>query len=476
MTMNKREMNNYSLMRISTVFVLTIALVVSTFTIPLMPRTGAELLQNNPPDDPKNPDPADGSTDIPISTVLTWEGGDPDGDPVTYDVYFGTTSPPVQVESNLTNATYTPPTLVFATQYFWQIVAWDNQSASTIGPEWQFRTEENKPPEDPKNPEPANGAVDVPRTATLSWIGGDPNIGDSVTYDVYFGTSSVPPKLTSNISLASYSPTMAFGTLYYWKIIAWDSEDVSTEGPLWYFTTVEAGPLTVTITKPLPNKLYFMDQEKMDLNGNTIVYGKITITAEVNSSAEVTNVKFYADGKPIGEDNSTPYECFWQPIIQFNGLSLKRNITVIAYDSDGNNASAQINITKWRFHILPWVLAGMAIASRLVLHTTVVGTFFNVQQTRFSCSFYVIRAHYKTVGPFQMRRGTIHFKHVTGGMIIGPQTMTKMGPFHRFAIGSFSYIGGMNAERLGFGGALLSGFSSRTTGGRLLNLYRNLKS
>ncbi|MBN2599503.1 MAG: hypothetical protein JXA75_03095, partial [Candidatus Thermoplasmatota archaeon] len=63
-----------------------------------------------------------------------------------------------------------------------------------------------------------------------------------------------------------------------------------------------------------------------------------------------------------------------------------------------------------------------------------------------------------------------------GGLIIGPQTLTKIGPFHRFAIGSFSYIGGMNAERLGFGGALLSGLSSRTTGGTLLNLYRNLKS
>ena len=98
----------------------------------------------------------------------------------------------------------------------------------------------------------------------------------------------------------------------------------------------------------------------------------------------------------------------------------------------------------------------MAIASRLVLHTTVVGLFYNVQESRFSVSFYAIRAHYKTVGPFQMRKGNIHFKHCTGGILIGPTTLTKMGLFHKFAIGSFTFIGNVNADKIGLGGSLLS--------------------
>jgi hypothetical protein len=53
MTMNNRKMNNYSLMRISTVFVLTVALVTSTLAIPFMPRTGAEPLA--PPNKPNTP-------------------------------------------------------------------------------------------------------------------------------------------------------------------------------------------------------------------------------------------------------------------------------------------------------------------------------------------------------------------------------------------------------------------------------------
>jgi len=90
MTMNGRKMNNYSLMRVSTIFILTIALVVSTISIPFGPRTGAEPIDNNPPNVPSNPEPSNGSTNVYISVDLNWTGGDPDGDPVTFDIYFGT--------------------------------------------------------------------------------------------------------------------------------------------------------------------------------------------------------------------------------------------------------------------------------------------------------------------------------------------------------------------------------------------------
>jgi hypothetical protein len=82
-------------------------------------------------------------------------------------------------------------------------------------------------------------SVDV--NAVLSWVGGDPNPDDVVTYDVYFGTSSSPPKMISNQSITSYAPgTMQYSTTYYWKIIAWDDQGAHTNGPLWYFTTMVA--------------------------------------------------------------------------------------------------------------------------------------------------------------------------------------------------------------------------------------------
>jgi hypothetical protein len=99
-------------------------------------------------------------------------------------------------------------------------------------------TGNNLPPYQPGSPSPANGATNVPITDDLSWTGGDPNPGDTVTYDVYFGTSSTPPKVISNQSTTIYNPgTMNCTTTYSWKIVAWDNHGVSTAESLWQFTT-----------------------------------------------------------------------------------------------------------------------------------------------------------------------------------------------------------------------------------------------
>jgi len=459
MTMNNRKMNNYSFMRISTVFMLTVALVTSTLAIPFVPQTAAEPL--NPPEKPSNPDPANGLTNVSVSANLSWTCSDPDGDPLTYDVYFGNVSPPPKLLSNISDTMYNPGTMSYSTKYYWQITAWDNHSESATGELWEFTTEVkvNKPPNKPSIPVPTNGSTNIPLTQILSWTGGDPDVGDTVTYDVYFGTLTTPSKVITNQSSMSYDPpSVEYNTMYYWRIVAWDNYNASTVGDVWHFQTKQEGPLSVTITKPIQGMFYLNDAERLTLSGNnTFVYGKITIVANVTSNTDIVRVEIKADGKLIANLTEEPYSYTWQPIIQFNGaLSLKRTITVIAYDTEGNNATANITITKWRFHPLPWILAGVAVASRLVLHTTVIGIFYNVQESRFSVSFYALQAHYKTVGPFQMRKGNLNFKQCTGGKLFGPTTLTKLGPFHKFAIGSFTFIGNVNDDRLGLGGTLLS--------------------
>jgi len=125
-------------------------------------------------------------------------------------------------------------------------------NTNTIEPIWDFTSTTsgggNNPPNTPSNPNPPNQTIDVDINADLSWTGGDPDAGDMVTYDVYFGNRLPLEKVASNISTTSYNPgTLHNGLRYFWNIVAWDNHDLSTVGPRWRFTTIE-------LTNHPPNK------------------------------------------------------------------------------------------------------------------------------------------------------------------------------------------------------------------------------
>jgi hypothetical protein len=95
---------------------------------------------NNPPNPPTNPNPANGAVNQPANLTFTWTCTDPNGDPLTYDVYFGTSNNPPVVSNNQTSTSFNPGQLNNNTTYYWKIVATDNHSASTSGPLWNFTT------------------------------------------------------------------------------------------------------------------------------------------------------------------------------------------------------------------------------------------------------------------------------------------------------------------------------------------------
>ena len=97
----------------------------------------------------------------------------------------------------------------------------------------------NNPPNIPSKPSPGNGVNGIGLDDDLSWTGGDPDVGDTVTYDVYFGTINPPTtKVSTAQSGTSYNPgTMGYSTTYYWKIVASDTHGASTSSQVWSFTT-----------------------------------------------------------------------------------------------------------------------------------------------------------------------------------------------------------------------------------------------
>jgi hypothetical protein len=103
-------------------------------------KTVIDRIGNNPPNEPSDPYPENGAVNISLDVNLSWTGGDPNGDLVTYNIRFGNSSPPPKIVDNQTNTFYEPDTLDFNSKYFWQIVAWDEYNASTKGPIWNFTT------------------------------------------------------------------------------------------------------------------------------------------------------------------------------------------------------------------------------------------------------------------------------------------------------------------------------------------------
>ncbi|MFC4723195.1 hypothetical protein ACFO5O_12740 [Geojedonia litorea] len=75
------------------------------------------------------------------TTTLEWTASDTDGDPLIFDVYFGTNNPPVTLVSENQNATFLNVTTVSATNYYWKIVVKDDAGGNVIGQVWSFSTD-----------------------------------------------------------------------------------------------------------------------------------------------------------------------------------------------------------------------------------------------------------------------------------------------------------------------------------------------
>jgi hypothetical protein len=97
---------------------------------------------NRPPNSPSAPTPADGATDQRVDVKLSWSGGDPDGNSVTYDVYLegNDSTPDLLVSEDQTETAYTPGKLVPNSRYYWRVVAIDESGATASGPVWSFMT------------------------------------------------------------------------------------------------------------------------------------------------------------------------------------------------------------------------------------------------------------------------------------------------------------------------------------------------
>lgn len=101
------------------------------------------------------------------------------------------------------------------------------------------------PPAAPGSPTPTQGAGGIGTNVTLTW-----SAAGATSYDVNVASSNPPTSVATNLSSASFVPTgLAYGTTYYWQIVARNAGG-TTAGPIWSFTTISPAPAVPTTPAP----------------------------------------------------------------------------------------------------------------------------------------------------------------------------------------------------------------------------------
>ncbi len=203
--------------------------------------TENEKPENRDPLSPVLSIPDNKAENVELEISLSWQAStDPDGNKVTYNVYLDTNSTPGQVASSGQTATSYHPTLNTSTTYYWKVEVNDGNGGKAESAIWSFTTLNSGPSAVILN-SPANEVTDVALDAKLIWEASSDPDGDDITYDVYFGTETIPVNIASSAqSDTTYQPTLTENTTYYWKVVAKDVYSETAESATWSFTTLKS--------------------------------------------------------------------------------------------------------------------------------------------------------------------------------------------------------------------------------------------
>ena len=275
---------------------------------------------------------------------LSWTGGDPDGDNVTYCVYLGNTSTPPQVVDNQTNTTYNPGTLEINGTYYWKIIAWDENSAFSEGSLWWFSTSANLPPLSPIIlAAPSFGKPGV--QLNFSVLATDPD-NDSVYYmwDWDTGSSSNwlgPYPSGTNITINhTWDETGNFTIV----VKAKDTYDAESDWSDSVQVIIENFPPKVKINQPKEAWVYFFNEELGRFVTNLII-GPVDIKVSASDNISgMDRVEFYIDDQLRKRDFTAPYKWQWT---EPRNIVFFYRIKVVAYDTVGNFESKGINVIRF---------------------------------------------------------------------------------------------------------------------------------
>jgi len=286
---------------------------VTVTTQNFLPSETMVSVTDQAPYTPSNPDPYDGETGILLDQILSWTGGDPQGDSVSYDVYFGTTNPPGYV-ATVSVESFDPDITNLNTEHFWQIIADDGNGHTTDGPVWSFTTlsDNNMILE---NAEAYPGQIQAPVEVSGSWDQTITAYQIHVAYDTTyldFSTVDFIGSIGEFADMGAWSFEPQPGLIVFGAMWLWGSEPAGT-GLLGKILFNVSGSVPIDTVIPLNFTIYNTDPSfYTDVSGFNffpdLIDGSLTISefADTNPPA-ISNIQ--ATPNPQDKDGSVTISC-----------------------------------------------------------------------------------------------------------------------------------------------------------------------
>ena len=171
-----------------------------------------------------------------------WEPStDPEGTKVNYELEVSYRQDFEELHKfTSTSNTSVSLSLEKGSTYYWRVFSRDMEGAKSDPFEVRsFYTEPdltyNSIPQNPNSEKPENNSTVDITTSLLEWTSTDED-GDSLKFDVYFGTTIPPPLVREDMEASSLEVDLSEETSYYWKIVAKDSKGAKAIGPIWNFS------------------------------------------------------------------------------------------------------------------------------------------------------------------------------------------------------------------------------------------------
>ena len=215
-----------------------------TFTCPANTPQNFKIIceRNNTPPLPPSTPTGTAAGYHGLSYSYTTTATDPDGDSLYYQFDWGDTTTGVWLGPYPSGQTITAfHTWSTPNTYLVKVKAKDTYGDESVWSPALSVMMGNRAPTTPTSPTPGNGATNVQPHPTLHWNASDPD-DDIITYDIYFGITSSPPRVVSQQTTTSFLPGILLNlTTYYWRIVACDPYGLNSTSNLWAFTTGSSG-------------------------------------------------------------------------------------------------------------------------------------------------------------------------------------------------------------------------------------------